>query len=285
MSFPIHQVSKKEFPSQLLEIPEVPEKLFIQGELPPPEQRLLAVVGSRKCTAYGRDVVDALLDGLRGTPISIVSGLALGIDAYAHKAALRNGLHTIAIPGSGLDESVLYPRSHLQLAKQILASGGALVSEYEETQEAAPWTFPKRNRIMAGLAHAVLVIEAAEKSGTLITARLATEYNRELMVVPASIFAASSKGALQFLKLGATPITEANDILSTLGLEKEDYESAPKKELALHEQEIWDALHEPCSRDELLARISLPTSEAQILLSKMELSGDIKESLGMLRRT
>ena len=280
----IHQMQKKEFPPQLLEIPEPPKQLFIQGELPPPKHKLLAVVGSRKCTAYGREVVEALLGELEGFPVSIVSGLALGIDACAHKAALKNGLHTIAIPGSGLGEKVLYPRSHVQLAKQIVAAGGALLSEYGSEQEAAPWTFPKRNRIMAGLADAVLVVEAAEKSGTLITARLAVEYNRELLVVPASIFANSSKGALQFLKLGATPVTEVGDILSVLGLERKQSKEVREKKFGSHEQEIWDALHEPCSREELLQKVSIPVSQAQILLSKMELQGDIKESLGVLRR-
>ena len=168
----------------LLEIPEPPKQLYIEGTLPPPNTVLLAVVGSRKYSSYGREACEELIAGLAGSPISIVSGLAIGMDTIAHKAALGAGLHTIAFPGSGLDRKVLHPRSNIHLAGQIVKSGGALVSEYEPTFPAAVYTFPRRNRIMAGLVKAVLVIEAGEKSGTRITARLATEYNREVLAVP-----------------------------------------------------------------------------------------------------
>jgi len=286
----IKQLFPEDFPPLLSEITDPPESLYVQGTLPHNNTKMLAVVGSRKCTSYGRDVVDYLISGLRGYDISIVSGLALGIDGHAHTAALANNLHTIAVPGSGLSEKVLYPRSHVHLAKQILNSGGAVLSELEPEQGAAPWTFPKRNRIMVGLSHAVLVIEATEKSGTLITARLTTDYNRELLVVPASIFANSSKGAHQFLKLGATPVTTSEDILDVLGISPDSPNEKPSGheermlELSKNEMEIYGLLANPRPRDELIAKLSFSVTDANILLSKLELDGIIVEKLGTLRR-
>lgn len=282
MSTPIQQMHSKDFPELLKEISDPPETLYLQGTLPEPATKKLVVVGSRKCTAYGRDVVDYLIDGLRGYDISIVSGLALGIDACAHRAALRNNLHTIAVPGSGLSETVLYPRSNGQLAKQIVEAGGALLSELEPEHPAAAWTFPRRNRIKAGMSDAVLIIEAAERSGTLITARLASDYNRELLVVPASIFADSSKGAHQFLKLGATPVTTPEDILSALNIQTEVRIKNAK--LSANEKEIYTMLEEPHTRDDLLEKLSFSVSEANVILSKLELDGIIVEKLGMMRR-
>ena len=279
----LRQLAPDEYPLLLREIPDLPKQLYIQGEMPGPDTKLLTVVGSRKQTSYGKDVIDFLIGGLKGYDVSIVSGLALGTDGHAHKAAMKNGLHTIAVPGSGIDMNVIYPRSHLGLAKEILASGGLLLSELEPTTGAAPWTFPQRNRIMAGMAHATLIIEATERSGTLITARLATEYNRDLLVVPGSIFADSTKGCHQFLKLGATPVTTPSDILRALDIV--EYESEPTKlNLSQEEQLIYDALAAPTTRDELLQQLALPTTQANILLSKMELDEVIVERMGELRR-
>jgi DNA processing protein len=181
--------------------------------------KLLAVVGSRKYTDYGKELVEYLLDGLRGHNIGIVSGLALGIDSLAHEAALRNNLYTLAIPGGGLSPTAIYPRTHVGLAEKILKSGGGLLSEYDSDFKATTWSFPQRNRIVAGISNATLVIEAGEKSGSLITARLTADYNRELLVVPGNIFSNNSKGTHQFLKLGAIPITEPSDILNVLGID------------------------------------------------------------------
>ena len=179
-------------------------------------------MGSREHTEYGKEVVEHLISGLKGYPVGIVSGLALGIDGLAHEAAMRHGLYTLAVPGSGLAESVLYPASHKQLAAEILKHGGGLLSEYPPETSAAKWTFPQRNRIMAGLCKATLLIEATEKSGTLITARLAVDYNRELLAVPGHIFSKNSYGTHQFLKLGATMVTEARDILLALGIDPDE---------------------------------------------------------------
>ena len=147
-----------EFPALLREIPDPPEQLFIRGTYPSEDYIFLCVVGSRKYTPYGKSACQSLLSGLRGYPIAIVSGLALGIDAIAHEAALTAGLPTVAVPGSGLQDSVLYPRTNFGLAQRILKAGGALLSEFPPEHEARPENFPQRNRIMAGLSHATLVI-------------------------------------------------------------------------------------------------------------------------------
>lgn len=288
----IHQIPLTNFPLLLQEINDPPKQLFVRGNVAPlfdAETKILTVVGSRKCTSYGKDVVDYLIEGLRGYNITIVSGLALGIDGHAHKAALRAGLHTVAVPGSGLDDSVLYPRTHTPLARMILESGGGLLSEYEPMQRAAQWTFPQRNRLMVGMSHAVLVIEATSRSGTLITARLTTDYNRDLLVVPGSIFANSSAGVHQFLKLGATPVTEPADILRALHIPLP--EDAPKSTdthmlFAKHspnEQEILSLLATPMPRDELIAKVSFSVTDANILLSKLELEDIVIEKYGVLR--
>ena len=270
----------------LLEIPEPPKQLYIEGTLPPPNTVLLAVVGSRKYSSYGREACEELIAGLAGSPISIVSGLAIGMDTIAHKAALGAGLHTIAFPGSGLDRKVLHPRSNIHLAGQIVKSGGALVSEYEPTFPAAVYTFPRRNSIMAGLVKAVLVIEAGEKSGTRITARLATEYNREVLAVPGSIFSQQSEGTNSLIKLGATPITESNDILAALGLKTNESGQRELDLVALSplERKIVELLQvEPISRDELIRMLACAVSDANIALAALELKGVIIEYMSEVR--
>lgn len=216
----IRDLSPEEYPALLKEIPDPPKNLRLEGSLPPPQYKLLAVVGSRKFSPYGKRVCEELIESLKGEPISIVSGLALGIDSIAHEAALRAGLHTLAIPGSGLDRSVIHPKSHIDLANRIVANGGGLLSEYEDKMSyPGKWVFPKRNRLMAGLCHAVLVIEAGEKSGTLITSRLATEYNRDVGAVPGDISNKNSSGPHMLLGLGAAVIRNKEDILELLQIE------------------------------------------------------------------
>ena len=266
----------------LLEIPEPPKQLYIEGQLPPLGTALLAVVGSRKFSSYGREACEKLIGGLSGSPISIVSGLALGMDSIAHKTALAAGLHTIAFPGSGLDSKFIHPRSNAPLADLIVKNGGALISEYDPTYPAAIYTFPRRNRIMAGFVKAVLVIEAGEKSGTRITARLATEYNRDVLAVPGSIFSTQSGGTNSLIKLGATPITCSNDILSALGLEpREDGQrTLDFGTLSPLERKVVELLQvEGLPRDELIRALDCQVSDANIALAALELKGIIMESL------
>src|SRR3989338_4117575 len=282
----IRKLKKEEFPPALLEIPQPPKTLYLRGELPAGNLIYLAVVGSRKFTSYGRDACEKLIAGLKGYPIVIISGLAMGIDAIAHKAALKNGLTTISFPGSGLDDKVLFPSVNLQLAKEILSSGGALVSEFEPDFKATQFSFPLRNRLMAGISKAVLIIEAEEKSGTLITARLATEYNRDLLAVPGSIFSSNSKGTNRLLRQGATPITCSEDVLEALGFEfskDEEKQARLFADLSPEEKKITELLREPIFRDDLIRTMKLPIPAANAMLTIMEIKGLIKEELGEIR--
>jgi DNA processing protein len=278
----IAKLSRSRFPALLGQIPDPPETLYLRGTLPSTDYKLLTVVGSRRMSRYGKDSCEYLIKGLSGFPIAIVSGLALGIDGVAHEAALGVGLPTIAVPGSGLADEVLYPRAHVHLAHRILESGGALLSEFEPSWKPRPESFPQRNRIMAGMAHATLIIEAGMQSGTLITARLATEYNRELLIVPHSIFAEGGAGGHIFQKIGATPVRTADDILEALGIEKT--EIARSMLLTDDEQKVITALSEPTSRDELIRTLQMPIASANVLLASMELRGLIAESLGEIRK-
>ncbi len=278
------------FPRLLQEINDPPEKLFVQGTLPDDDtNKFLCVVGNRAYTPYGKEACEKLIAGLRGYPIVIVSGLALGIDGIAHRSALAAGLITIAVPGSGLHPSVLYPATHRGLAEKILESGGALISEFEDTFRATKWGFPQRNRLMAGLSHAVLVIEAQEKSGTLITARLAVEYNRDVGVVPGSIFAKGSAAPHLFLRLGATPITTSNDLLMFLGFDTETEQSHAReqsfRDCSPDEQKVLALLTTPLSHDELIRVLDLPIAAANALLSGMEIKGLIIERFRLFERS
>ncbi len=282
---PIKELRPEEFPELLSEIPDPPKKLFLQGSLPDKENRLLCVVGSRKYTNYGKEACESLISGLRGYDIAIISGLALGIDAIAHKSALDAGLKTIAVPGSGLNPKVLYPSTNRSLAGEIVENGGGLLSEFEPEMRATTWTFPQRNRIMAGMSHAVLVIEAEERSGTLITSRLATEYNRDVLTVPGSIFSPNSEGPNMLLRLGATPVRESGDILEALGFETGENSETQidYSDCSEEEKKLIEILREPMARDDLIRKSDMSPSQANALLSVMEIKGIVKESMGEIR--
>lgn len=291
----IGTLEKSELPFLLRQIPDPPKKLHIRGVLPDQKSTFLCVVGARKNTPYGKEVCRSLIAGLRGYNIVVVSGLALGIDAIAHEAALDADLTTIALPGSGLDWNRLYPRSNRVLAKRILAAGGALISEFENDFRAIAYGFPQRNRIMAGMSHAVLVIESELQSGTLITARLATEYNRDVFTAPGSIFSKKSEGPHMLLRLGATPITKSEDILSAFGfITPEEIQKSGEKakgkrrrtydKCSTEEQKLIALLEEnPIGRVELIARSDMSVGDATIALTLLELKGLITESGGQIR--
>lgn len=275
-------------PRLLTEIPQPPQQLNYRGVVPPEELPCLAVVGSRQYTSYGKAVVEHIISGLAGYQVGIVSGLAIGIDGLAHEAALRHHLYTLAIPGGGLDDAVLYPARHKRLTYRILEAGGTLLSEYEPTQRVARWTFPQRNRLVCGLCAATVVIEAAEQSGSLITARLAIDYNRELFVVPGDIFSPMSRGTHQFLKLGATPLTDARDIIDALQLKPTPAPSIATDPvagaIAPAAQTLLSTLTEPLPKDELIRRSGLSIEQANVLLMELELSGHLTETDGTYRR-
>ena len=283
MQSPLRNLSKKEFPKRLLEIADPPERLYIRGKLPPEEYKYLAVVGSRKYSEYGKEAVEKLIQGLRGYPVVVVSGLALGIDSIAHRAALNAGLATLAVPGSGLDPKVLYPASHAALAEKIVSAGGALLSEFEPNFKPTAYSFPQRNRIMAGLSDAVLVVEAELKSGTLITSKYATEYNRDVFTIPGSIFSKTSAGPHMLIRLGATPITSSTELLEALGFsltEPSTLNPDSYNDCSPDEKKVIALLQNPTPRDELLRSLGMSAREANTLLSVMEIKGLIKESMG-----
>lgn len=283
----IRSLPPEEYPELLKEIPEPPMQLRFEGTLPIAGNKLLAVVGARKFSPYGRETCEQLILSLAHEPITIVSGLALGIDSIAHRAALRVGLQTLAIPGSGLDRSVLHPRSHAGLADEIVENGGGLMSEYDDTMPSGVWAFPRRNRIMAGMCHATLVIEAEKKSGTLITSRLATEYNREVGAVPGPLHSPTSEGPHMLIRLGAAIIRDHNDILELLGLKRKDEKPTlmDVEDLTSEEKIFIKILDEPCTRDELIRHSKLDTGTASAILSLLEIKGLITEELGEVRKT
>jgi len=281
----MRQIGPNEFPELLQEIPDQPEQLFVRGDLPPAHYKLLCVVGSRATSVYGRRTCASLIAGLAKYPVAIVSGLALGIDAEAHKAALDVGLPTVAVLPSSADDATIYPAMNRPLAKRILAQGGALVSESAPTHTAHIHDFARRNRIMAGMSQATLVIEAGEKSGTLITARLALDYNRDVMAIPHEIGREGGLGANKLLKEGATLVRRTEDILEVLGLQPVSSTQAPLPlDLSTPEMEVLSALTEPLVRDELIEKTELSAQEANIALSSLLIRGLIAERLGKVER-
>ncbi len=285
MKFDLKILEGKDIPEGLKEIPQPPTKLYIAGKLPPPGTVCLAVVGSRKCTTYGKDIVRKLIEGLRGYPIAIVSGLAMGIDSLSHEAALNAGLLAVAFPGSGISDEVFFPPTSLKLAHRIIEAGGCILSEFEPDMKAQYYTFPMRNRLVAGISKAALIIEAEEKSGTLITARMALDYNREVLAVPGNIYSPNSKGTNKLIQNGATPITSPEDILRALGF-KVDEQSKQESLFAdarPEEKEVMKLLREPQARDDLIRMMQKSTAQANALLSVMEIKGLIKEEMGEIR--
>lgn len=281
----IREIEFKDFPERLKEIPSPPRNIYIRGELPNESYKFLTVVGSRAYTPYGKNACETLIRGLRGLPVVIVSGLAFGIDSIAHEEALNSGIKTIAVPGSGLDDSVLYPRNHRMLAKKIIESGGCLLSEFEPNFKATTWSFPQRNRIMAGMSHAVLVIEAELKSGTLITSKHATDYNRDVLAVPGSIFSTKSEGPHMLIRLGATPITSPKDLIEALGFEaKEKNQTLDLETFSPEERSVLKKLDAPKTRDELMDEIDIESSQLSATLSLLEIKGVIQEIAGKVQR-
>jgi DNA processing protein len=260
------------YPSGLNRLVDPPNRLFMMGHHQATKSQL-AVVGSRKPTNYGRSVVESLIRALTGYEINIVSGLALGIDALAHKNALEHGLSTSAVLPSSLD--MIYPASHRNLAKQILASAGALISEYPSGTRAAKYHFPARNRIIAALTEAVLVIEAAQKSGTMITVEHALDCGITVLAVPGSIYSTNSIGTNRLIKLGAVPVTSHLDILEVLGINAQ--ENTPKLLSNPIDQAIVDALNQEASElGRLMQTTGIEMRLLQQRLTSMEITGHIK---------
>jgi DNA processing protein len=269
------------YPPLLRAIPDPPVQLWLRGEAP---LHLLggpavAVVGARVCSAYGRTVARTLARELAATGVVVISGLARGIDGEAHRGALEAGGLTVAVLGCGIDRD--YPAAHAELASRIAAGGGLLVSEYEPGVEPAPWRFPARDRIIAGLCRATVVVEARERSGALITADFALEDGREVMAVPGEITSSLSAGANALLRLGATPVTRVDDVLEAIGLERAP-PARPQPEGAA--AAVFEVLQRGAmTADELVRRTGLDTGALAAALVQLELAGRVSVEDGEVR--
>lgn len=273
----------KSYPKILKEIYDPPMVLYIKGELKPEDDFSLAVVGTRRPTSYGAQVVADLTNQLSRAGLTIVSGLARGIDTIAHKTALQSGGRTIAVVGSGIDKQNIYPPSNRQLAEMI-AEKGAVISEYPFGTQAMPYHFPARNRIISGLSLGTLIIEAAEKSGTFLTANHALEQNRQVFAVPGPIYSPNSVGPNSLIKIGAKLVNKVKDILEELNLTsaiqyKEARQIIPDNQ---EEKIILDILsEEPIHIDKIIAATKLDTAVTSSTLALMEMKGKIKNLGGM----
>jgi DNA processing protein len=274
------------FPARLRAIHDPPAGLFLRGGAATDllARPAVAVVGARACSSYGAQVARTLGRELAAAGVVVVSGLARGIDGEAHRGALEAGGDTVAVLGCGVDRD--YPASHRELAARI-AERSLVISEYAPGVEPAPWRFPARNRIVAGLARATVVVEAREASGALITADLALEEGRDVFAVPGEITSALSAGTNALLRLGAVPLTAADDVLSTLGLERSaDERAAPPAATDGPAAEILARLRDgPTTADELARATGTSAGELAVVLSELELAGLATEADGVYRAT
>ncbi len=265
------------YPSLLKTLYDPPAVLFIRGKLPSQELKHIAVVGSRKASGYGKDVTRTIVEPLARAGVVIVSGLAYGIDALAHQATLDVGGTTIAVLGSGIDTQSIYPSSNRALASQILAHNGAIVSEYPIGTLPLKSFFPIRNRIIAGISHGTLVIEAAIKSGSLITARAALEQGRDVYAVPGPIYSPLSEGPNNLIKMGAIPVTKPSDIYPVETDENtKTYQPINEEEKTLFN--VIEAIPRHC--DELINLTKLSPSTVNHTLTILEMKGAIRHDGG-----
>lgn len=273
--------SDRLFPGRLGAIFDPPPSLYLRGagESELLNARAVAVVGARACSPYGAQVARMLGRELAAAGLVIVSGLARGIDGEAHRGVLDSGGLTVAVLGCGIDRD--YPASNAQLSRRI-EERGLVVSEYEPGVEPAPWRFPARNRIIAGLSEAVVVVEARERSGALITADFALDEGREVFAVPGEITSSLSLGTNALLKLGATPLTTTDDVLDALGVEREAASGAADVSPAA--AQVLELVREsPCGADELTARGVLDAGAVSVALTELELAGLVAAADGVYR--
>jgi len=268
------------FPRALASIFDPPAGLFVRGqaELELLDRPAVALVGARSCSSYGANVARGLGRDLAAAGLAVVSGLARGIDGEAHRGALEAGGSTVAVLGCGIDRD--YPAAHAELARRI-AESGLIVSEYAPGVEPAPWRFPARNRIIAGLAAVTVVVEARERSGALITADLALEEGREVFAVPGEITSALSSGTNGLLRLGATVLTSAADLLETFGLS-----ATPRADpgLSTTAEAVLARLRDrPIGADEVARVLGLPAAALSTALAELELEGLVVEAAGVYR--
>ena len=271
-----------DYPARLKEIFDLPPVLYVRGRLSPDDERSVAVVGTRKPTAYGREAAYRISADLAGSGVTIVSGLARGIDAIAHRAALEGGYRTIAVLGSGVD--VIYPREHAKLADEIVEHG-ALMSEHPLGVRPDAQNFPRRNRIISGMTLGTVVVEAPEGSGALLTASHALQQDREVFAVPGNIFAPTSRGTNRLIRDSAAKLViDHRDVLQELNLSSVGQQIEMTAMFPQDENEsqvLRYVSYEPIHIDEIIRSSSLPISTVSSALAMMELKGVIRQTGGM----
>jgi DNA processing protein len=269
------------YPQRLKEIDQPPPVLYIRGEYLPDDLFAVAIVGTRRVTAYGRQITEELSSFLATNGITVISGLARGVDAIAHQSTLKAGGRTIAVLGCGVDK--IYPPEHRGLAEQMMEQG-AVVSDYAPGTPPDASNFPPRNRIISGLSLAVVVIEAGETSGALITAEFAAEQGREVFAVPGSILAPQSKGTNKLIQRGALPLLSVDDLMQALDLTRMGEHKAARKLIPANETEarLMSVLgSEPLHVDEIRNQTELPIEKVSATLALMELKGMVRQVGGM----
>lgn len=271
-------LQEKKYPAILKEIHNPPKELYIKGKITNQDKVAVAVVGTRKYTQYGKQVAFDIAGKLAKLGITIVSGLAKGIDTFAHQTALENNGRTIAVLGTSMDKASFYPSSNYALSEKI-AKNGAVISEYPEGTWGTKFTFPERNRIVSGLSLGVVVVEAPERSGALITATLAVEQNREVFAIPGPIYEKNSQGTNKLIQMGAKLVTNVDDILEELNLShlittKKKKKIKPENK----EEEIIIPLlsTQPTHIDEIIKKSKLPSSTVNSTLMILELKNAIR---------
>ena len=270
-------IDDENYPKLLKKIPDAPKILYYRGNLIADDQNF-AIVGTRHPSPYGQQATLQIAGDIANAGLTIVSGMAPGIDTFAHKICVEKGKRNIAVLGTGLDEKSIYPQQNLPLAKKIIEAGGCLISELPPGTHGSNFTFPRRNRIIAGLSLGVLIVEAKEKSGSLITADYAKKYQKKIFAVPGQIFSTNSMGPNRLIREGAFLVENANNILNELGIKSSVGNSKNFSDLTPQEQLILEALKEgPIYIDKIIEKTKLTTSAAATTLALMEISGKIRD--------
>jgi DNA processing protein len=266
-----------DYPINLSQIDAPPPLLYVRGALQPNDSWAIAIVGTRRASTYGREVAHSLSRDLAGQGITVVSGLALGVDTVAHRSSLEHGGRTIAVLGSGVDQ--IYPPENRGLA-QMIAENGAVISEYPLGTRPDASNFPPRNRIISGLSRGVVIVEAGERSGALITARFAAEQGRDVFAVPGSILHPGSSGCNTLIQQGAIPLLSINDVLGQLNMEQVHIQQAARATIAADPQEaalLRFLNREPLHLDDLVRQSAMPAPQVAGLLTLMELKGLVRQ--------
>jgi DNA processing protein len=282
VTFPSVSRGRPGYPPLLAELHDPPARLYLRGGSAEILARpSVAIVGARSCSPYGSQVARELARELAGAGVVVVSGLARGVDGEAHRGALTAGGLTVAVLGCGIDRD--YPRAHADLARRVSESG-LVVSEYPPGIEPSPWRFPARNRIVAGLAGATVVVEARRRSGALITADFALELGHDVFAVPGEITSGLSEGTNDLIRQGAIPLLAAADVLEAMGIEPEP--PAPPASLSPEADAVWGVLQDQAlTLDETARATGVGAAEVAVALTELELAGLVAQSDGRYRRT